>query len=144
MYDVNGFPSTRTSTRRSASRGMTSTRGLTPCAWSRGAACCAPTATLTSSHALRICLCASSHHNIALRVIEHDLSAAVHRGNGHAQRDGMAVACVDARVGLLARAHALHPVPDIGGGRRNGAPAWGGVRGCAPRQVGGGAAVWVL
>src|SRR6266700_3101963 len=42
MYEVNGFPSTRTSTRRCASFGTTSTRDFSPCAC-RGAACCAPT-----------------------------------------------------------------------------------------------------
>src|SRR5438309_8409446 len=116
MYDVNALPSTRTSTRRWASRGTTSIWGL----GARGSGLGnsdpripSPKPPSISSHALRML---SAHHHIALGVVEHDLAAAVPRRDRHAQRDGVAVARIDARVRLLAAAHALHPVPDVGGG----------------------------
>src|SRR6266480_930314 len=139
MYAVNGFPSTRTSTRRWSSCGTTSTRGslcVPPLRMaergSGGEDPGASTPRLTSSQALRML---SAHHHVALGIVEHHLPAAVHRGDRHAQRDRVAVARVDARVRLLAAAHALHPVPDVGGGGRIGAGVRGGLRGRHLRQL---------
>src|SRR5213080_3426763 len=124
MYAVKGFPSTRMSTRRWASCGITSTR--TPCPGSgvRGPGFGIPGSrtpgpeprSITSQHNQTALMPPSPHHHIALGVVEHHLAAAVHRRDRHAQRDRVAVARIDARVRLLAAAHALHPVPDVGGG----------------------------
>src|SRR6266700_1027203 len=123
MYDVNGLPSTRMSTRRWSSWGTTSIWGL----GARGSGLGnpesrtpSPKPPASSNHAFRI-LRPSAHHHIALGVVKHDLPAAVHRRDRHAQRDGVTVASLDARVRLFAAAHALHPVPDVGGGGRIGA-----------------------
>src|SRR6266516_5578270 len=120
MYDVNGLPSTRMSTRGWSSWGATSIWGL----GARGSGLGnpdprtpSPKPPSISSQALRI---SSTHHHLALGVVKHHLPAAVHRRDRHAQRDGVTVASIDARVGLFAAAHALHPVPDVGGGGRIG------------------------
>src|SRR5207302_8068889 len=120
MYAVNGFPSTSTSTRRVSSCGTTSTRGLG--AWGSGFETSEPrtpnpeprSTRTKNNHTVR--MSASAHHDVAFRVVEHHLPAAVNRGDGHAQRHGMIVAGLDVGVGLLARAHALHPVPHVGCG----------------------------
>src|SRR5437667_9450614 len=139
MYDVNGLPSTRMSTRRWASRGPTSTG--TPCKGlgtrdsglgNSDPRIPSPKPPSISSQALRML---STHHHIALRVVEHHLPAAVHRGDRHAQRDGVTVARLDARVRLFAAAHALHPVPDGGGGGRIGTWLWRGLRCRDLRQI---------
>src|SRR5256885_16036563 len=122
MYAVNGFPSTRTSTRRWASCGTTSTRGL----GARGSGFGSPESRVpspkppraNSSQVFRIFSVPSTHHHVALGVVEHHLPPAVHRRDRHAQRDRVAVAPIDTRVGLLAAAPALHPVPDVGVGGR--------------------------
>src|SRR5206468_7749413 len=69
-----------------------------------------------SSHTVRTS--ASTHHDVLLAIIEHHLAAGVHRGDGHAQGHGVAVAGVDVRVGLPTRADALDPVPHVGYGGR--------------------------
>src|SRR5882762_288702 len=114
MYAVNGFPSTRTSTRRWSSCGTTSIWGL----GARGSRLGnsdpripSPKPPSISSQALRML---SPHHHVALGVVEHDLPAAVHRGDRHAQRHRMVVARFDVGIGLFTRAHALHPVAHVG------------------------------
>src|ERR671931_841683 len=103
MYEVKGLPSTRTSTRRSASCGTTST--LTPCpplpSGEGGLRASTVRASPTSNQAVRM---SSAHDDVALRVVEHDLATSVHRGDSHAQRHRVAVAGVDVRIRLLARA----------------------------------------
>src|SRR5437763_15924765 len=125
MYAVKGFPSTSTSTRRWSSWGTTSTRGLG--AGDSGFGTSEPrtpnpeprSTRTKNNHTVR--MSASAHHNVAFGVVEHHLPAAVHRGDGHAQRHGVVVARLDVGVGLLARAHAFHPVLHVGGGGRIGA-----------------------
>src|SRR5947207_15216866 len=82
MYAVNGFPSTRTSTRRWSSCGTTSTRGsvcVPPLRvaerGSGGEDPGASTPILTNSQSLRM---SSPHHHVVLGFVEHDLPAAVH------------------------------------------------------------------
>src|SRR6266550_7894919 len=128
MKEVNGLPSTVTSTRRRSSCGTTSTRGLG--AWGSGFGI--PESQAPSpkpqaiSHTVR--MSASTHHDVLLAIIEHHLAAGVHRGDGHAQSYGVAVAGVDVRVGLPTRADALHPVPHVGNGGRVAAGVRRGLR----------------
>src|SRR6267143_2768998 len=119
MYDVNGLPSTVTSTRRSASRATTSTRG----AWA-----CPTTGRPSPSSTQTLRMGASTHHDVLLAVVEYDVPPRMHRGDGHAQRDGVAVTGVDVRVRLPARAHALHPVPHVCRGGGIAAGVGGGLR----------------
>src|SRR6266550_8987972 len=99
------------STRRSASRATTSTRGPWACPM-------AGRPSPSNSHALRMFLPLSTHHDVLLAIIEHHLAAGGHCGDGHAQGHGVAVAGVDVSVGLPTRADALHPVPHVGNGGR--------------------------
>src|SRR5580658_10380972 len=105
MYDVNGWPSMVISTRRFAASGVTSTPFD---AASTLAVQSNPAARRKGIARLRIHL--SSRHHLLRLLIEGHLHARLDRGHVHAQRDGMAVAGFDRRIGRLARAHALHPV----------------------------------
>src|SRR5665213_3607794 len=69
-----------------------------------------------SSSNLRIDF-ASRHHLLRL-VVEGDFLAGLDGGDVHAERDGVAVARLDAGVWRFARADTLHPVAHVGGSLR--------------------------
>src|SRR5690348_14976002 len=92
IYDVNGRPSMVMSTRRCASSGTTCTPDF-PAARSSCAGMSMAAARAATRGSLRIHL-APSHHLLRF-VVEGDLLAGLNRGHIHAQRDGVAVPCLD-------------------------------------------------
>src|SRR6201993_308511 len=59
----------------------------------------------------------STNHHLLLRVVEGDPLAGLNRCDRHAERDRMAVAGFDVRIGSFAAAHAFHPVAYVPTGR---------------------------
>src|SRR5215469_12393885 len=105
-YAVKGLPSIVTSTRLCDSSTATFT------ALSAAIATCRLlTASKDPSSRLRIHL-ASRENLLRLRVERHALPR-LDRRHVHAQRHRVAVARIHMRIRLLARAHALHPVPHV-------------------------------
>src|ERR1700726_1366271 len=56
------------------------------------------------------------HDNVLRGVIESNSLPALHGGDGHAQRHGMAIPGFHVRVRSFPALHAFHPVPDVGRG----------------------------
>src|SRR6185312_5278511 len=95
------------STRRCASSGATSTPDF-PAAHSSCTGMSMAAARAATRASLRMDL-PPDHHALRL-VVEGNLLAGLNRGHIHAQRDGVAVPCLDGRIRRLVRTHALHPV----------------------------------
>src|SRR5450432_2755030 len=51
-----------------------------------------------------------ANEHLLLRIVEGDTSSRMQRGNRHADRRRVVVACMNIRIGCFATAHTLHPI----------------------------------